>query len=742
MKNFFGLLLSLLLGQIIVAQPSIGGKPYGLKSGIEKAPVFKLSPINESELLAEDEQWSAQGDKSFRFGKDVLVNLNINTHGQWKTLNNGSRIWRLAIESEGAKSLNLIFSRFNLPANGKLFVYTPDGKTVKGAYTEANENKNGGFAILPIVGDKIIVEYVSPVSVTTNPELEISYVIHGYRSFTKDAKDFGGSGDCNNNVVCPEGNPWEAQIRSVVLLLTGNGTRYCSGAAINNTSNDGTPYVLTAEHCGPGVNDVFVFNYKSPTCNPNQDWNLDDAVQGCTIRATNGGSDVCLVELDAEIPAEYNAFLAGWNRQNVPPPNSVSIHHPDTDVMKISFDEDAAEIADFGGADCWHILNWEDGTTEPGSSGSPLFNENKQIIGQLYGGTANCDNNIDDYYGRFITSWSGNQANTRLRDWLDPSGSDLAFVDGIEASIPQFQVDARLQSITTPVAEYCNTETITPMVVIRNSGVTTLTSLELNYGFAGNLQTFNWTGSLATNQTETINLPVLNAAFGNNQIFTATIVNPNGVADEFPGNNAAQIAVNLREGTSYNLVIVSDDYPEETSFILRNTTTNTLVRELQVGSLPAGTSNYNFCLPNGCYRFIIRDSYGDGIASSPQSGIGSFTLFDDLDQIVGQGGDFNNSDTILFCVGTIGIEELWKQADAVKLYPNPATSQLFVKVSDQILAEQPVFSVVNFAGQIIETGKLTAQNQQIQVSELPAGIYLLQLNTGNQQLTRKFIVER
>jgi hypothetical protein len=138
---------------------------------------------------------------------------------------------------------------------------------------------------------------------------------------------------------------------------------------------------------------------------------------------------------------------------------------------------------------------------------------------------------------------------------------------------------------------------------------------------------------------------------------------------------------------------------------------------------------------------IVRDSYGDGMVN-PNTGTGSFTLYDDLNQLVGQGGEFNSSDTIIFCVGTIGIEELWKQTDAVKLYPNPATSQMSLKVSEQILNEQPVYSIVNFAGQTIETGKLTAQNQQIQVSELPAGIYLLQLNAGNQQLTRKFIVER
>jgi hypothetical protein len=278
-------------------------------------------------------------------------------------------------------------------------------------------------------------------------------------------------------------------------------------------------------------------------------------------------------------------------------------------------------------------------------------------------------------------------------------------------------------------------------VLIRNSGVTTLTSLELSYGFAGNLQTFNWTGSLATNQSESISLPVLNTTFGANQIFTATIVNPNGVADEFPNNNSAQITVNLREGTAHSLVIVSDDYPEETSFVLRNITSNTLVRELLVGSLPEGTSTYNFCLPNGCYRLIIRDSYGDGMVNE-NTGNGSFTLYDDQNLIVGQGGEFNNSDTILFCVGTIGIEELWKQADALKLFPNHSTSEIFIQVSDQILAERPAYSVVNFAGQTIETGLLINQNQQIRVSEMPAGIYLLQINSGNQQLVRKFVVER
>jgi hypothetical protein len=52
--------------------------------------------------------------------------------------------------------------------------------------------------------------------------------------------------------------------------------------------------------------------------------------------------------------------------------NTTGIHHPSGDVKKISFNIDDTEVGQFGGADCWHVLDWEDGTTEPGSSGSPL----------------------------------------------------------------------------------------------------------------------------------------------------------------------------------------------------------------------------------------------------------------------------------------------------------------------------------------------------------------------------------
>ena len=69
-------------------------------------------------------------------------------------------------------------------------------------------------------------------------------------------------------------------------------------------------------------------------------------------------------------------------------------------------------------------MTWEDGVTEPGSSGAPLFNSTHSVIGQLHGGNSSCDNPTgSDWYGKLSLSWTGNgntYSRRRLIDWLDP----------------------------------------------------------------------------------------------------------------------------------------------------------------------------------------------------------------------------------------------------------------------------------------------------------------------------------
>lgn len=726
---------------LIKAQQEYGGFPYSLgKEDIPKVNAsFKLHPIDNEQLLAEDEILASQGDKTFRFGKDVLVDLSPENQGEWRTLANDTRIWRLKIKSSGAKSLNFIFDRFNLPVGAKLYIFSEDGTIVKGAYTNANENKLNNFATLPIAGEELVLEYVQPKFVEGILDIHLSYIIHGYRDFNSSLKGFDDSGSCNNNVICPEGDDWDAQKRANVMLLTSNNSRFCSGAAINNTANDGTPFVLSADHCDVGATDIFLFNYFSPTCTPNNDGNTSDVVIGCTPRASRQNSDFALVELSEEIPAAYNAYLAGWSRQDNSPQNTTGIHHPRGDVMKISFDFDNAEVGTYNGADCWHVLDWEDGTTEPGSSGSPLFNENKLIIGQLYGGTANCNNNIDDYYGRFIASWDGPNSNRRLNDWLDPANLDPQTLEGREASLPTFALDMDLQSIISPAETYCNTTSIIPEIIVKNNGIETVTSFTVVYslGTIQNLQ-YQWMGNLVSNASINVSLPVINnIPFGDNQQFTANITIANGIVDNNLSNNSRQKQVNIGDGKNYRLEFTSDFYPEESSWTLRNTNTGALIDQATLGSIQEGTSISSWCLGIGCYIFRLEDTQGDGI-SNPNFGLGSYTIYNDQDSIIKTGGNFNFFDTHEFCIDTaLSISSLGL-ANSLSVYPNPANNLLNVDFSE--ISDIYHVSLYDLSGKEVFVESSELSKIVISTNTLEAGIYLLKVKSDKEVLSKRVII--
>jgi len=116
------------------------------------------------------------------------------------------------------------------------------------------------------------------------------------------------------------------------------------------------------------------------------------------------------------------------------------IHHPAGDVKKISADsDDVDEHTEQQWANFWFVEDWETGTTEGGSSGSVLLNDDHHVIGQLFGGTSPvCDENKSSVYGMFDHSWDQNGGSSpyRLKDWLDPAGDDPTTLDGMWGLLP------------------------------------------------------------------------------------------------------------------------------------------------------------------------------------------------------------------------------------------------------------------------------------------------------------------
>ncbi|MCL1849979.1 MAG: trypsin-like peptidase domain-containing protein, partial [Bacteroidetes bacterium] len=554
---FILMLLALLCMNTLQAQVNIGGTPksyeYEKNGMFLEPPVFvQTAPLNMAAIEAEDAQWELErslgGIKiGRRFGIEFEVAYDLYNSGTWTYFPDGSELWRLGVECTGALTINLIFDRYRLPAGATLYIYNVNKRDMIGGFTNYNNQADYYFATDVVDGDKIIIEYYQPANTEFEAELRLGTIVHGYRGTLIFEKGFGQSGSCQRNSICPEGAGYEDQIRATCALYRG-GTELCSGALISNTANDKKPYVLTANHCLGSSSQstistwVFRFRWESATCTPSTNNTNYRTMSGATFRmntpTSTSATDCLLVELNQAIPNDYDVYFAGWSRATTAPPSVLIIHHPNLDIKKITPSTNVTAVTQY-------VLGWRanfpvgGACTEPGSSGSPIFDHNHRIIGQEYGGQSACGasaSQMFDVWGRFDLSWNyGSTAATRLRDWLDPDNLNPDFLDGLDNMTPV--LDAELFEITVPAATYVE-ETIEPTVTIKNKGNITITSATVSYTVdGGTAVTKTWTGTLTAGTTTTVKFDAVTFAVGTHT-FTATITVPD---DANPANDSKTI---------------------------------------------------------------------------------------------------------------------------------------------------------------------------------------------------------
>jgi len=438
-RSYVGCLLTvsmvlLFLGSHMGASSQIayGGTPYGYALKSASAIPFLSMPFVDNEAMIARDAYSWDKSGPYIFGEKTRVNLGLDNSGVWRTMENGDRIWNLGIRSSGAYSINLIFSEYILPEGARLFIYNEDKRDYLGAFDHRNNKSHGKLATSLIKGEAVIIEYYEPKSVEGLGRLRVGSVTHAYRDVYNKAKSlipgFGAADPCTINIHCPQGDDWQDESRSAIMLMV-NGSGFCSATLVNNSSNDGTPYVLTADHCignGDGSNYVTLFNYESPVCE-NSYPDIDQTVSGTLIRARNKASDFALLEMSEAPPAGYNALYSGWTRSTSPPARYICIGFPSGDIKKWS--EEVHRGREFGYWRTSPKLN--SGQTEYGSSGSGVWDQNGRLVGQLYGGSGWCDDvNLINYWGRFDRSWEGGGSDsTGLKEWLDPGDTDTIYID-------------------------------------------------------------------------------------------------------------------------------------------------------------------------------------------------------------------------------------------------------------------------------------------------------------------------
>ena len=454
-----------------------------------------LMPSLDNEALLKAELERRGPGIAPRFAETMTVDITPETYGQWEELPGEMAVWRLRILSKEAHSLNLGFTKFLMPEGGSLILYDPNRKRVMGPFTPSDNEEHEQLWTPVFDGEELVIEVQLPHAKRSELGLQLTSVNHDFVGFFNVS-----SGSCNLDVICSEPDGWALLdayrdiIQSVAVYSLG-GSTICTGFLVNNARNDCTPYFMTADHCGVTSGNaaslVASWNYQnsfcrqpnSPQSGNNGDGNTNDFNTGSIYRAGWEDTDFTLVELDDELSSTANGFFAGWSRVDTPPQDTlICIHHPNTEEKRISFDFDDAVISDLQGNDTPNGFfvkanDWDIGTTEGGSSGSPLFDKNKRVVGQEFGGFAACGNDDPDWYGWFHISWEGNgTSGTRLKDWLDPDNTGIMTLDGrwqeacnfaVTPIVPEQSVCASMDA----VFDLSVSENFTGPVTITLSGV-------------------------------------------------------------------------------------------------------------------------------------------------------------------------------------------------------------------------------------------------------------------------------
>ncbi len=719
MKNLFSWILCML-----ACGSSFSQIPYHhlytekdlMDIGITNIPFIELPSFNVQEDMRKSAGNKCKNRlKTFHFAKTFDVNYDIHNSGVWDTLANGNKVWYIGFTSPGAYSITMIFNQYKLPAGGTVYIYNPGMKTILGGFTHQNNKKSSILPISPVPGDSVIIEYHLPFHVSDPGKLKIKTIGHDYKNIIKKLtlKDgnFGSSGNCNVDILCPLADPWKEVKNSVCRILYG-ANELCSGALLNNTGYNGKPYILTANHClnneSKANSAIFFFEYESPVCD-GPDGSISKTIAGASLKATAGDLDFALVLASDNLPLSYKPYYAGWDARVLSggtlPQNTVCIHHPNGDVKKIAVDDDSPSTASYGSGFAsfshWLIHNWEVGTTENGSSGSPLFSNSQRVIGDLTGGEAECGDPVNDYFAKLSRSWDDySEQNQQLKHWLDPVNSGVKYLDGYN-----------------PISNLCDTVNN----IMQDDSIVLYTQ---NNGYI--------TGH---NSNHSLQFAEYIKISGENNFIAGALLH---VARSHTGSQLSRISVKIWDDGTYpgNVITSKDEYisniPENAYYFISFDTVHRLNNNFYIGYRIYYTNPDTFAVHQTLDRQDTLNNsafiYENSSWSSYKEKFGLNTSLDI--SAVGCNSSYSN----------ISHPNVIKDKGP-RLYPNPTSGYLYI--------DSPGCQKINTVTLYDLTGKQmdeftslhpSKQPVQININHLKPGIYLVKINIDTRVITKKIMI--
>lgn len=374
------------------------------------------------------------------------------------TLDSGLR-YRMRISSPDASSLGLCISFLQIQEGVELQLSGPDASHSVGVSPSMGSQSDGLVRTPQIPGSEILLEMFVPFG-QPQPDIMIEKLYYDFSNLdasvrSKESTSFYDLCSINEDINSAFGADYQALKHSIVRYsFESDGyLYYCTGVLLNTTLCDTAAYLLTAAHCicnqqtANSIVSYFNFELESGTMSHGNIFS-DQYLDGARLLATSvqqpyvdkygkesrkkySTLDFTLLQLPA-IPKSYKPYFAGIHISDTDNSRSpFTIHHPCGGQKCIAISSQSAYTDNYPDEDpdChylkfthWHIDRWKWGTTQGGSSGAPLFNDQNLVIGTLSGGYASCFTPENDYFAKISSSWDYYPSyQNQLRAWLAPN---------------------------------------------------------------------------------------------------------------------------------------------------------------------------------------------------------------------------------------------------------------------------------------------------------------------------------
>jgi hypothetical protein len=327
---------------------------------------------------------------------------------------------------------------------------------------------------------------------------------------------------------------------------------------------------------------------------------------------------------------------------------------------------------------------------------------------------------------------------------------------GINCTMPSLPTDVAFTTQYNGGTTSCGSISLGTLT-IKNYGVDNLTSCTIN--ISGNALTapinIPWTGDLVSLDVANIDLGTANLAQSGTITITVT-------SDAYPANSTitqALTKVTTPSTTQVHVLINFDEYPEECAWGIFDDA-GTLVTSVDYSvTTPADLAVVNefVALPaTGCYTFVAVDAYGDGLHSSQWGGTDGTISVTTLN---GQGNvfstvwtydgstDYSSAEAAINATTLeVGVTEAELTQESLTAYPNPTNNQTNVNFMIATASEVKM-SVINMLGDVVmnnDFGTLAAgnYNEVVNFSNMPAGLYLVNLNVNGKVSTLRLTVSK